>query len=301
MKRNDQTITYSLDPKQFILDEVAETLDQDLLKDMFKNSETVYCRMFKELELHIENKIATIILNRPQASNSINLAMANALQQVLACCAGSSHVKVICIKGKGIAFCAGQDLKEVIAPDAPALDDFLFERHHPVLDMIRNMPKPVIAAVNGAAAGAGMSLALCCDIVIAKYSASFIQSFSKIALVPDCGSTYMLPRMAGLQKSKAMMMLAEPVSAQQAEDWGLIYKAVPDETFDTTIDATCKRLATMPSQSMGWIKETLNKTFDNDWHSQLALEASLLGKAGDTKDFKEGVNAFLEKRIPQFQ
>ena len=275
-------------------------MDFETLRKSLITSASVY-QKWPELELRIEHGIATITFTRPQASNCLNLSAINALKAALTTCATSAHVKVVCLTGSGNAFCAGQDLKECIAEDAPALTDFLYDRHHPVLDMIREMPKPVIAAVNGAAVGAGMSLALACDIIIAQDDAYFIQSFSKIGLVPDCGSTYMLPRMIGKQKSAAVMMLADKITAQQAEDWGMIYKAVSADTFRNEVAAVCGRLVELPRNSMGWIKEALHSSEQNDWHTQLDVEATLLAKAGATPDYREGVSAFLEKRKPAFK
>jgi 2-(1,2-epoxy-1,2-dihydrophenyl)acetyl-CoA isomerase len=274
-------------------------MDYETLRKSLITSASVY-QKWPELELRIEHKIATITFSRPHASNCLNLSAINALKTALTTCAQSVHVKVVCLTGSGNAFCAGQDLKECIADDAPALTDFLYDRHHPVLDMIRDMGKPVIAAVNGAAVGAGMSLALACDIIVAQDDAYFIQSFSKIGLVPDCGSTYMLPRMIGKQKSAAMMMLAEKMSAQQAEAWGMIYKAVPAPDFAAEVAAVCGRLVDLPRASLGWIKQALHSSEQNDWHTQLDVEASLLAKAGATPDYREGVSAFLEKRAPVF-
>jgi len=176
----------------------------------------------------------------------------------------------------------------------------LHDYYNPIIDRIRKLPKPVIAAVNGTAAGAGASLALCCDIVVAAQSASFIQAFSKIGLIPDCGGTWFLPRLVGWQRALAFTMLAEKVSAEEAERIGMIYKAIPDEGFASVSLQLAKKIAQMPTKGLSLIKYALNQSFSNSYEQQLALEDQLQQEAGQTVDAAEGVKAFLQKRAPVF-
>lgn len=253
-----------------------------------------------EILKSLSNGVCTLTLNRPQVFNSFNKAMALALQAELDTCEKDTAVRAIVITGEGKAFCAGQDLAEATDPNGPAMRDIVNEHYNPIILRIRNIEKPIIAAVNGVAAGAGANIALACDITIAKESASFIQAFSKIGLIPDSGGTFFLPRIIGAQKALALMMTGEKVSARAADDMGMIYKAVDDEAFNTEVDKIANMLAQMPTRGFGLTKKAVNQSFTNNLEQQLKVEEELQTEAGQTHDFKEGVNAFLEKRSPIF-
>jgi 2-(1,2-epoxy-1,2-dihydrophenyl)acetyl-CoA isomerase len=216
-------------------------------------------------------------------------------------CAVDDNVRVVVIKGEGKAFCAGQDLAEVIDPEGPEMKNIVGEHYNPIILKIRNLEKPVIAAVNGVAAGAGANIALACDITIAKKSAAFIQAFSKIGLIPDSGGTFFLPRLIGLQKAMALMFTGEKVGAEQAEKLNMIYKAVDDETFEEEVLKFAETLALMPTRGLGLTKKAVNLGLFNNLEDQLAVEGVLQTEAGETEDFREGVNAFLEKRAAVFK
>jgi 2-(1,2-epoxy-1,2-dihydrophenyl)acetyl-CoA isomerase len=248
----------------------------------------------------VQENCGFILLNRPQVFNSFNRAMALEMQAVLDECQARDDIRAIAISGEGRAFCAGQDLQEIVAPDGPELSTILQEHYNPIIARIRLLEKPVIAAVNGVAAGAGANIALACDIVIASQSASFIQAFSKIGLIPDSGGTFFLPRLVGFQRAAAMMMLGEKVTADDAEKMGMIYKSVPDENFWNVVNDTAFHLAKMPTKALWLTKKALNESMNNSLETQLALEDVLQTTAGETTDYKEGVAAFLEKRKPIF-
>ncbi len=248
-----------------------------------------------------ESSIATITLNRSKVFNSFNREMALAMQSALDDCKNDEEVRCIVIVGDGKAFCAGQDLAEVSGPENPGFQSILAEHYNPIVTRIREIPKPVIAAVNGVAAGAGANIALCCDIVVAAESASFIQAFSKIGLIPDSGGTYVLPRLIGFQKASALMMLGEKVSAPDAENMGMIYKVFSDETFSQEVFALASTLAQMPTYGIGLTKKALHLAMTNSFEQQLQLEESLQIKAGRSADYKEGVASFMEKRKPNFK
>ncbi len=250
---------------------------------------------------HIEDGIAFITLNRPDKLNSFNREMALLLQSKLDECASLHEVRAVYLTGAGKGFCAGQDLAEVVDPNGPGMQRILSEHYNPIITRLRNMPKPIVAAVNGVAAGAGANIALACDIVIATKSASFIQAFSKIGLIPDSGGTYTLPRLIGWQKASALMMLGDKVSAEEAEKLGMLYKVFPDEEFTEATKNIATTLAQMPTKALAYIKHALNQSASNDLETQLQLEDVYQQKAADTDDFKEGVQAFLEKRAPQFK
>ena len=247
------------------------------------------------------NGVCTLTLNRPNVFNSFNQTMAFQLHAALDACAVDDNVRVVVIKGEGKAFCAGQDLAEVIDPEGPEMKNIVGEHYNPIILKIRNLEKPVIAAVNGVAAGAGANIALACDITIAKKSAAFIQAFSKIGLIPDSGGTFFLPRLIGLQKALALMFTGEKVSAEQAEKLNMIYKAVDDETFEEEVLKFAETLAVMPTRGLGLTKKAVNLGLFNNLENQLAVEGVLQTEAGETEDFREGVNAFLEKRAAVFK
>jgi 2-(1,2-epoxy-1,2-dihydrophenyl)acetyl-CoA isomerase len=254
-----------------------------------------------ELVISHSNGVCTIKLNRPEVFNSFNRAMALALQQALDDCASNDEVRAIVIVGEGKAFCAGQDLAEATDPNGPELKTIVRDHYNPIIERIRNIEKPVIAAVNGVAAGAGANIALACDLTVATYSASFLQAFSKIGLIPDSGGTFFLPRIIGAQKALALMMTGDKIPAQQAEAMNMIYKAVPDESFEAEVTKLAETMAAMPTRAFGLTKKAVNQSFTNDLTTQLAVEEKLQTEAGQTADFKEGVNAFLEKRKPVFK
>jgi 2-(1,2-epoxy-1,2-dihydrophenyl)acetyl-CoA isomerase len=251
--------------------------------------------------LHIENGVAYITLNRPDKYNSFNRDMAMVLQAHLDTCEKDDNVRCIYVTGAGKGFCAGQDLAEASDPSTIDFERVVREHYNPVIMRFRNIEKPIVVAVNGVAAGAGANIALAGDVVVSNKSASFIQAFSKIGLVPDSGGTYFLPRLVGIQRATALMMLADKVSADEAVSMGMIYKAFPDEDFEKESKQIALNLAQMPTVGLGLTKRALNQSFSNTLHQQLELEKELQVKAGHTEDFAEGVNAFLQKRKPEFK
>lgn len=253
------------------------------------------------LEFTKENGVATLKFNRPDKYNSFNQELAFAVQKALDDCEQDDTVRVIVLTGEGKAFCAGQDLAEATDPNGPPLQNIVGDHYNPIILRIRNIEKPIIAAVNGVAAGAGANIALACDIVIARDSATFIQAFSAIGLIPDSGGTYFLPRLVGSQKALALMLTGDKVTAREAEAMNMIYKALPDEDFEEYITKISGRMAKMPTKGYGLTKRAVNATFDNNLKEQLDLEEELQAIAGRTEDFKEGTAAFLEKRKPNFQ
>ncbi len=248
-----------------------------------------------------EGGIATITLNRPSVFNSFNQEMIKSLQHHLDVAAQDVSVRAVVLTGTGKAFCAGQDLGEVLEEKEIDFNKIVQENYNPLVLKIRNMDKPVVAAVNGVAAGAGANLALACDIVIAKESTNFIQAFSKIGLIPDCGGTYFLPRLIGLQKATALMMLADKVSAAQAKEIGMIYEFFADDIFDAEVAKIADKLANLPTKGLAYTKKLLNQTFNNSIEEQLIQEGLFQAKSGNTSDYQEGVDAFIEKRNPVFK
>ena len=252
--------------------------------------------------LKIENQIAFINLNRPDVFNSFNQEMAFLMQDTLDICAKDNNIRAIVITGNGKAFCAGQDIGEITNPELnPGFRKILDDHYNPIITKIRTLEKPIIAAVNGVAAGAGANIALACDIVLASENASFIQAFSKIGLIPDSAGTFFLPRLIGIQKATALMMLGYKVSAQEAENLGMIYKYYPAETFEAEVLKMALTLANMPTKALGLIKKLMNQSITNNLEQQLQLESDLQIQASDTNDYKECVSAFIEKRKPVFK
>jgi 2-(1,2-epoxy-1,2-dihydrophenyl)acetyl-CoA isomerase len=247
----------------------------------------------------IQNGIGKITLNRPDVLNSFNMAMAKEMQAALDGCAASNHVRCILITGEGRAFSAGQDLSAAIAPGAEIIQ-IVTEQYNPIILKLRELEKPVVCAVNGVAAGAGANIAFACDIVLAAASATFIQAFSKIGLIPDSAGTYFIPRLIGLQRATAIMMLGDKLTAQQAMEYGLIYKVFPDEALGAEAEKMAGQLAAMPTKALGYTKRLLNASLHNNLHEQLLMEAEMQDAAAKTLDNKEGVKAFLEKRKPVF-
>ncbi|NRD19413.1 enoyl-CoA hydratase/isomerase family protein [Winogradskyella eckloniae] len=258
--------------------------------------------MSKSILLKVENKIAYITLNRPEVFNSINREMAFLFQDTLDACEINSEIRAIVITGAGKAFGAGQDLKEVTDPDLnPGFKKILDEHYNPIITKIRAIKKPIIAAVNGVAAGAAANIALACDIVVAHEKVNFIQAFSLIGLIPDSAGTYFLPRLIGFQKAQALAMLGDKISAGEAEKMGMIYKMIPLESFEEDVNKLALKLANMPTLALGKIKEAFNASLTNTLEQQLALESKLQIEAASTNDYAEGVAAFIEKRKPNFK
>lgn len=249
----------------------------------------------------IKDGVAIIRMNRPKVFNSFNKEMALSLQEKLDECKTNGEVRAIYLIGEGKAFCAGQDLQEVTDPNGPELTSIVRDHYNPIIERIRNIEKPVIGAVNGVAAGAGANIALACDICVATESASFIQAFSKIGLIPDSGGTFTLPRLIGMQRATALMMLGEKVTAKDAENMGMIYKSFSDDSFAEESLKIAQTLAKMPTKGLGLTKRALNRSLHADLTTQLATEEELQTAAGSTHDYNEGVAAFLEKRKPEFK
>ena len=248
----------------------------------------------------IKDSIGIITLNRPDKLNSFNREMALLMQDKLDECK-SSAIRCVYITGAGKGFSAGQDLAEVVDPKGPGMGKILSEHYNPIITRIKNLEKPVVAAINGVAAGAGANIALSCDIVVAAESASFIQAFSKIGLIPDSGGTYHLPRLIGWQKASALTMLGEKVSAADAERMGMIYKIFPDDTFAENAMNIAIYLSQMPTKGLAYTKQVLSKSLTNSLEDQLKTEDVFQQYAAKTKDYEEGVKAFLEKRKPVFK
>jgi len=253
------------------------------------------------IKFSLDAGIATITLNRPDVFNSFNREMALSLQEHLRNIQENEEVRAVLITGEGKAFCAGQDLAEATAEDAMGISEIVDQHYNPIILLLRQLEKPVIAAVNGVAAGAGANIALACDIVVARESASFIQAFSKIGLIPDSGGTFFLPRLIGQQRASALMMTGDKVSATEAQQMGMIYKVFADEAFETEVNSLVQRMAQMPTKGLAYTKALLNCTFDFNLEKQLRHESTYQHRAGITEDFKEGVQAFIEKRKPNFK
>jgi 2-(1,2-epoxy-1,2-dihydrophenyl)acetyl-CoA isomerase len=249
----------------------------------------------------VENAVARIIFNRPQVFNSMHHAMRKEILEALDVCQRDSGIRAVYLSGTGKAFCAGEDLQEVTDPNGPSLTEIISTGYNPMVMKIRNLEKPVVAAVNGVAAGAGVNIALACDIVVAAQSASFTQAFSKIGLIPDSGGTWTLPRLVGMQRATALMMLSDKISAEEAAAMGMIWKVFPDESFAADSLKLAETLAQMPTRGLALTKQALNHSFSNDFAAQAVLEDKLQAIAGQTHDYREGVAAFLEKRKPAFK
>ena len=253
------------------------------------------------IEHEIESGVGIIRLNRPEVFNSFNREMAIAFQDILDVYEETHAVRAIYITGVGKAFCAGQDLVEATDLKGPKLQTIVRQHYNPIIERLRNIEKPIVSAVNGVAAGAGANIALACDICVATESSSFIQAFSKIGLIPDSGGTFILPRLVGMQKAAALMMLGDKVSAADAEKMGMIYKMVDDANLKTESNVIAKTLAEMPTKGIGYTKLLLNKSMSNNLVDQLTYEGDMQVHAASTYDYTEGVNAFLEKRKPTFK
>ena len=258
--------------------------------------------MQKDILTNIKDGVATLTLNRADVFNSFNRNMALLLQSELDKCSAKEEVRAIVLTGSGRAFCAGQDLREVTSEKLnPGFKAILEEHYNPIIERIRTINKPVVAAVNGVAAGAGANIALACDVVIASDQASFIQAFSKIGLVPDSAGTYFLPRLIGFQRASALMLLGDKVSAQEALNMGMLYKVVIHDNLEEEVMKIAGTLAKMPTKAIGMTKELLNGSMANTLQEQLNLESKYQIEAAQTEDYQEGVTAFIEKRKPNFK
>jgi 2-(1,2-epoxy-1,2-dihydrophenyl)acetyl-CoA isomerase len=252
----------------------------------------------------LEAGVLRLTLNRPEKLNAFNPDMHQALRQALERAAGESEVRAVLLTGAGRGFCAGQDLAErdVSSGAAPIdLSVSLGSNYNPLVRRLRELPKPVVCAVNGVAAGAGANIALACDLVLAARSARFVQAFSRIGLVPDSGGTYFLPRLVGTARAVGLAMLAESIGAEQAEHWGLIWKAVDDARLADEALVLARRLASGPTKGYGLLKKAINASSGNSLDAQLDLERDLQREAGFSEDYREGVSAFKEKREPRFK
>ncbi|MDP1744509.1 MAG: enoyl-CoA hydratase-related protein [Bacteroidota bacterium] len=253
------------------------------------------------IKSELDGNVLKITFNRPDKFNSFNREMALAMQAALDKAATDSAIRAVYLTGEGKAFCAGQDLAEVVDPNGVGLEKIVTEHYNPIIEKIRNIEKPVICAVNGVAAGAGANIALACDIVIAANSVAFIQAFSKIGLIPDSGGTFFLPRLIGFGKASALMMLGDKISASDAEKMGMIYKVIEDEKLQEDALTIAKTLANLPTKAIGLTKRLLNQSINNTLEQQLIAEGIEQISASKTYDYNEGVKAFLEKRKPVFK
>lgn len=254
------------------------------------------------IKTELKEHILTITLDRPGKLNSFTEPMALQLQEVLKKATGEEDVRCVLLTANGKAFCVGQDLPEVVNKGKNyKLGETVRNSYNPIILAIRELEKPVVCAVNGTAAGAGANIAFACDIVLASNDAVFIQSFSKIGLIPDSGGTFFLPRLVGLQRANAMYLLDEKITPQKAVEMGLIYKAIEAKKLMDQANEICQKLASHPTRGFGLYKRAINQSLANSLDEQLEVEADLQTEAGKTHDYHEGVQAFLEKRKPEFK
>lgn len=244
--------------------------------------------------------VGKIQLFRPDKFNSFIRQMSLELQEALLQCKEDDDVRCILLTAEGKAFCAGQDLSEAIDPNGPGIEAIVRQHYNPIIELIRNIEKPVVCGVNGVAAGAGASIALACDIICASKSASFTQAFSKIGLIPDSGGTFILPRLVGYHRAAALMFLSEKISASEAKDLGLVWKVFEDDSFKDDVLKLATELSHMATRGIGLTKKLLNAGINNTLSEQLNLEAEIQVKAASSADHQEGVKSFLEKRLPAF-
>ncbi len=248
--------------------------------------------------------VAVLTLNRPDRLNSFTTEMHEEVSEAMEIVEGKADLRAMLITGAGRGFCAGQDLSDrIMSTDdsPPDLGHTLGTYYNPLVRRLRRLPKPVIAAVNGVAAGAGANLALACDLVLAARSASFLQAFCKLGLVPDMGGTYHLPRVVGSARAAGLALLGDKIPAETAADWGMIWRVVEDDQLMSEAMALARHLATQPTKGLGMIKQALNASLANDLDTQLDLERDLQRSAGLTEDYREGVAAFMEKRSAAFK
>lgn len=259
---------------------------------------------FATIVFSINEGVALLSLNRPEQLNSFNPQMHGEVQAALAQVRDNPEVRVLLLTGEGRAFCAGQDLgdRQVASGEsAPDLGESIEQFYNPLVRALRDLPLPVICAVNGVAAGAGANLPLACDLVLAARSASFIQAFCKLGLIPDSGGTWLLPRLVGMARAKALALLGNRLSAEQAEQWGLIYQCVDDDQLRDQALTLARHLASQPTYGLALIKRSLNASLHNSFDQQLDLERDLQRLAGRSEDYREGVSAFMAKRSPVFK
>lgn len=257
--------------------------------------------MYNSLLYQVQDGIATITLNRPDVFNAFNDEQSYELQDALKQVARDAAVRVVVLTGAGKAFCSGQDLKAIADSTGKRdLSESLHKRYNPIIRAMRALPKPIIARVNGVAAGAGCSLALACDLVVAAESAKFIEVFVNVGLVLDSGSSYFLPRLVGSARAFEMSTMSSRVSAQQAYDWGMVNKVTPDAELDAAVAVYTDYYKSAPTKAIAMMKKMLNKSFNSDLDSMLDYEAYCQKIAGNSADYKEGVTAFNEKRKPNF-
>ena len=259
---------------------------------------------YENILFYIRDGIATLTLNRPDKLNSFTQAMHDEVRHALRLVAGDKSVRVLVLTGAGRGFCAGQDLSDrAVEPGAKPVDlgDSVERNYAPLVQSLRALPMPVVCAVNGVAAGAGANIALACDIVIAAHSASFIEAFCKLGLIPDTGGTYFLPRLIGSARAMGLAMLGEKLSAEKAEAWGLIWKAVPDQELAGEVDRLARHFAAAPTKGLAFTKQALHASAHNTLQQQLTLECGMMSELGRSDDYREGVAAFMEKRAPQFK
>ena len=258
---------------------------------------------YETIRFEIQNGVARLTLNRPDKLNSFNIAMHGEVRDALEQTLNDASARVLILTGAGRAFCAGQDLGDrAVAPGGDVdLGESIEKYYAPLVRSLRALPMPVLCAVNGVAAGAGAQIALACDIVIAAKSASFIEPFSKLGLIPDTGGTYFLPRLVGTARAMGISMLGEKISAEQAAVWGLIWRAVDDPDLAKAVDAIAGQLAAGPTRGLARIKEAIYASANNRFEQQLELERDLMRELGRSYDYREGVAAFLEKRAPEFK
>jgi 2-(1,2-epoxy-1,2-dihydrophenyl)acetyl-CoA isomerase len=265
---------------------------------------------YQNILFDISDGIATLTLNRPDKLNSFTQAMHDEVRHALkrvASEAASGAARVLVLTGAGRGFCAGQDLSDrAVGPSAAGarpvdLGDSVEKNYAPLVQALRALPLPVIGAINGVAAGAGANIALACDIVLATQSASFVEVFCKLGLIPDTGGTYFLPRLVGSARAMGMAMLGEKLTADRAEAWGLIWKAIPDDAFAAEVQAMARHFASAPTKGLAFTKQALYASAQNSLQQQLALECNMMSELGRSDDYREGVAAFMEKRAPQFK
>ena len=256
---------------------------------------------YQTFNFSIENNIARIELNRPDKLNAFSKTMHDEFYTILKVVARNDDLRCVLITGAGRGFCAGQDLGERKTDKPMDLGDTLDKGYNTNLRILKTIRAPIICAVNGVAAGAGANIALNCDIVVARESANFIQSFSQVGLIPDCNGTWILPKLIGLARAKAITMLAEPISAKKAVEWGMIYACYADDDFDMEVEKLINKIANRPTLAMSNIKELMEQSYQLDYDQQLDKERDVQRLMGLTHDFKEGVDAFAEKRKPVFK
>jgi len=257
--------------------------------------------MSDTINYKVENAVATITLNRPDSYNAFQKEMSFALIDALTKAEDDKSVRVVVLTGEGRAFCSGQDLKECLADPEMSFYNYVENRYNVIIKAIRNMPKPVICKLNGIAAGAGCSLAMACDLIIASEKASMMEVFVNVGLVLDSGSSYFLPRLVGSQKAFEIATTAQKITAQQAKEWGMINEVVAPENLEEAVKKWTDYYAVAPTAAIAKIKMMLNQSYENDLNTMLNLERDMQEAAGNSEDYKEGVNAFLEKRKANFK